>query len=344
MSVSVLSQAVARLEAGESLDPESCRAAIAAMLDSVAGDAETAAFLTALHRKGETAGELAGAVAAIRERMIAFHPGGTGQSLLDTCGTGGDGANTFNISTATAIVLAACGARVVKHGNRAASGRSGSSEVLERLGIGVELEPAVLHRCLEELGIAFLYAPAFHPGLRRVSAVRRALPFRSIFNLVGPLCNPASPSHQLVGIPDPRQARLMAEVLSRFETTRRAVVVSGGDGLDEVTLDGSTHGFVVEAGTIRDLMWTRNDFQLPRVRAVALRVSGPEESASLLRELLAAQRGPVRDIVLANAAAALWTLDPQPLPLLVERAASAIDSHAAARLVARWSELTRPVT
>ena len=246
--------------------------------------------------------------------MIAFDSDPADGDRLDTCGTGGDGAETVNVSTAAAIVLAACGVRVVKHGNRAATGRSGSSDVLDRLGVVVDVETSVLRHCLDELGITFLFAPRFHPGLRGVAAVRRQLPFRTIFNLVGPLCNPASPTHQLVGVPGDDQARLMAEVLARSDSIRRAVVVTGGDGLDEVTLDGPTRVRVVEPGTIRELVWSPDDFGLPRVHAKELRISGPEASADRLRRMLAGDPGPVRSIVLANAAAALWTLSPGPLP------------------------------
>jgi anthranilate phosphoribosyltransferase len=341
MSSSPLSQALERLAAGESLSAAQCQEAVAAILDDQAADADTKAFLTTLHQKGESAEELLGAVRAIRQRMIAFDSGPAAGDSLDTCGTGGDGAETVNVSTAAAIVLAACGVRVVKHGNRAATGRSGSSDVLDRLGVAVDVDTSVLRQCLEELGIVFLFAPRFHPGLRGVAAVRRRLPFRTLFNLVGPLCNPASPTHQLVGVPGDDQARLMAEVLARAESIRRAVVVTGGDGLDEVTLDGPTRVHIIEPGTIHEGFWSPDDFGLPRVHAGELKVSGPEESADRLRRMLAGEPGPVRAIVLANAAAALWTISPGPLPGLVGRAAQAIDSGAAARLVERWSELTR---
>jgi anthranilate phosphoribosyltransferase len=341
MSSSPLSQALERLAAGESLSAAQCQEAVAAILDDQAADADTKAFLTTLHQKGESAEELLGAVRAIRQRMIAFDSGPAAGDSLDTCGTGGDGAETVNVSTAAAIVLAACGVRVVKHGNRAATGRSGSSDVLDRLGVAVDVDTSVLRQCLEELGIVFLFAPRFHPGLRGVAAVRRRLPFRTLFNLVGPLCNPASPTHQLVGVPGDDQARLMAEVLARAESIRRAVVVTGGDGLDEVTLDGPTRVHIIEPGTIHEGFWSPDDFGLPRVHAGELKVSGPEESADRLRRMLAGEPGPVRAIVLANAAAALWTIRPGPLPGLVGRAAQAIDSGAAARLVERWSELTR---
>jgi anthranilate phosphoribosyltransferase len=341
MGSAPLARAIERLEARESLSSVECEQAVATMLEDEAPGSLTTDFLTALHKKGQTAEELLGAVTAIRKRMIRFDCGCDGSDRLDTCGTGGDGAATVNVSTAAAIVVAACGVRVVKHGNRAATGSSGSSDVLDRLGVTVDVETSVLRKCLDELGIAFLFAPSFHPGLQRVAAVRRQLPFRTIFNLVGPLCNPACPTHQLLGAPSDEQARVVAEVLSSGESVRRAVVVTGSDGLDEVTLDGPTRVRVVEPGTIRELQFNPGDFGLPTVRAGELRISGPEESAYRLQRLLAGEPGPVRSIVLANAAAALWTLSPGALPVLVARAARAIDSQAAARLLERWCELTR---
>jgi anthranilate phosphoribosyltransferase len=341
MSETPLFLALRRLAAADSLSALETQAALAELLDGKAPEAAAGAFLTALRQKGETAQELLGAVAAIRERMITFEIDRACSDYLDTCGTGGDGADTVNVSTAAAIVVAACGARVVKHGNRSASGRSGSSDVLEQLGIGYDVELAILTRCLDELGITFLFAPRFQPGLGRLARARSQLPFRTIFNLVGPLCNPASPTHQLVGVPHEDHARRMAEVLAQTPCLRRALVVSGSDGLDEVTLAGSTRLQIVEAGQVSEEVWTRDDFGLQAVNAAELRVSGPEESARLMRRLFEGEPGPVREIVLANAAAALWTISPCPLPQAVHRAATAIDSGAARALLQRWSELTR---
>lgn len=336
-----LSSALERLSDGASLSVRECHAAIGRVLDGKVPEASIGALLTALHLKGESSDELLGAVEAIRERMIAFDALPEAGPCLDTCGTGGDGADTVNVSTATAIVVAACGVRVVKHGNRAASGRSGSSDVLERLGIRFDAEPVVLRRCLDELGLAFLFAPRFHPGLKGVSAVRRQLPFRTIFNLVGPLCNPAAPAFQLVGVPREDHAERMSEVFARAAHVRRALVVTGSDGLDEVTLDGPTRIRIVESGRVREVSWTPEDFGLRRVEAGELKVSGPDESAGLLRRLFEAEPGPVRDVVLANAAASLWTVEPVALAEAVGRAARAIDSGAAGRLVERWSRLSR---
>ncbi|MDG3002942.1 anthranilate phosphoribosyltransferase [Paludisphaera mucosa] len=330
-----LTTAIETLAAGRPLDAGETRRAVEAILDGRVGDVETAAFLTALHIKGETGDELLGAVQAIRERMIPFDAGRV--DAIDTCGTGGDRAGTVNISTGAAVVVAACGVPVVKHGNRAASGKSGSSDVLMELGVSVEADPAVLRSALDELGVAFLFAPRFHPGLRGVAPIRRRLPFRTVFNLVGPLCNPASPPLQLVGVPDPGNARRMAEVLARTPTTRRAAVVRGADGLDEVTLSGPTEVLLVENGRISSLAWRPDDFGLPETSADGLGVDGPAESASLLRQAFAGEPGPVRLYLLANAAAALWTAEGVSLRDAVARAAEALDSGRAARLLERWA-------
>lgn len=332
-----IASSVERLVAGVSLSAPETRDAVAAMLDGETSEAAAAAFLTALRIKGETGEELLGAVAAIRDRMIIFETSRSG--CLDTCGTGGDGARSVNISTGAAVVVAACGVPVVKHGNRAASGRSGSSDVLGALGVSVEADSAVLRRGLSELGIAFLFAPRFHPGLRGVAALRSQLPFRTIFNLVGPLCNPASPAFQLVGVPDAARADRMAEVLGRTASIQRATVVRGCDGLDEATLAGETHVLLVEGGRISGRTWTAADFGLPPTSTEGLRVEGPAESAAMLRETFAGRAGPVREYILANAAAALWTVRQTPLRQAVEQAADALDSGSAERLLDRWAGL-----
>jgi anthranilate phosphoribosyltransferase len=324
------------LSRGGTLSPDETDAAIGAMLDGAVPEAVTAAFLTAIRVRGETPDELEGAVRAVRSRMTAWHSPIPPDRLLDTCGTGGDGASTVNLSTAAAIVVAACGVPVVKHGNRAASGNSGSSDVLTALGVAADPGPEAAARGLAELNIAFLFAPRFHPGLREVAPVRRQLPFRTLFNLVGPLCNPGSPGYQLVGTTDEGRVRLIAAVLARMPHVRRAAVVTGSDGLDEVTLDGPTRILVIESGTIRELSWTPEEFGLARQGAAGLRVDGPEDSADRIRRTLAGEPGPVRDYLLANAAAALWVVDPGPLSDRVARAAGAIDGGTAERLLVRW--------
>jgi anthranilate phosphoribosyltransferase len=334
-----LSSALETLTAGSSLSVAQSRAAFGTMLDGGASDAIVAAFLTALRLKGETALALEGAVTAVRERMIRWESGMNALPLLDTCGTGGDGADTVNISTAAAIVVAACGVSVVKHGNRAATGRSGSSDVLSALGVAADLEPSLSRRCLAELKIAFLFAPRFHAGLARVAAVRRQLPFRTIFNMVGPLCNPACPTHQLAGVPNEIQAELLAQVIARQPHIGRAAVVTAWNGLDEVTLEGPTQVRVIESGQVRREDWEPEDFGLPRHGVATIKVRDPVESAARLTCAFDGEKGPVRDYILANSAAALWVTGVSSLREGTDRAASAIDSGAAARLLDRWREL-----
>lgn len=336
--------AIEKLVAGRSLTVSESEAAVAAMLEGVVSEAAGAAFLTALRLKGETADELAGAVSAVHQRMIRFDQCSAAELLLDTCGTGGDGASTVNISTAAAIVVAASGVPVAKHGNRAASGGSGSSDVLTALGVAIDAELPVLERSLAELKLAFLFAPRFHPGLRHVASIRRQLPFRTVFNLVGPLANPACPSHQVVGTPEGRHADLVVDVLGRLPSIRRAAVVSGSDGLDEVTLGGPTNVRLVDHGIVKRLVWQPEDFGLDRNSAGALRVRDAAESAERIRGVLAREHGPVRDYIIANAAAALWVTGRYTLREGVQAATSAIDSGRAATVLERWRELAPSAT
>jgi anthranilate phosphoribosyltransferase len=338
-----LLDALGKLSAGRSLTEVEAHAAVGDVMLGAAPEAVLAAFLTALRMKGETPDELAGAVRAVRERMTHWddNPSGGRRPLLDTCGTGGDGANTVNISTATAIVVAAAGVAVAKHGNRSASGNSGSAEVLTELGVEIEATPEQMQRCLNELGLTFFYAPRFHPALRHAAAVRRLLPFRTLFNLVGPLANPARPEYQIVGVSGERQALLVAEALLRLGTLR-AAVVRGADGLDEVTLGGETHVLWVESGMIRPRTWTPDEFGLETVTAAELQVSGPSQSAALIRLILSGDSGPAGRAVLANAAAALLVVERvSSLREGVEVAAETIRSGRASELLERWREIGR---
>jgi anthranilate phosphoribosyltransferase len=337
--MNTVNAALETLAAGTGLSIDESRAVVGALLDGGVADTSVAALLTALRLKGETADELEGAVAALRERMIRFESRKAGEPLLDTCGTGGDGANTVNISTAAAVVTAACGISVVKHGNRAATGRSGSSDVLSALGVAADVEPDLSRVCLAELKIAFLFAPRFHPGMAHVAPVRRQLPFRTIFNLVGPLCNPALPSHQLVGVPNEPQARLIAEVFARQPHTKRAAVLTGWNGLDEVTLDGPTWVFMIESGDIHREEWTPSDFGLSERTVSSIKGGDPAESARRLSATFAGEPGPVRDYILASSAAALYVAEKCSLRDGVARAAVAIDTGAVSRLIERWRKL-----
>ena len=306
------------LAAGES------EALFAALMDGAYTDAQIAALLAALATRGETAAELTGAARALRQRATGFAvPPGT----LDTCGTGGDGHGTRNISTAVAIVVAACGVPVAKHGNRAATSRSGSADVLEQLGLNLAADTARAEHALRTAGLAFLFAPHYHPAMRRVAAVRKELGIRTIFNLLGPLSHPGGADFQVLGVFAERWLVPMAEALAALGS-RRAWVVHGSDGLDELTTTGPTH--VAELtidGTVRSFTVTPEDAGLPRAALVDLAGGDARENAVALSQVLAGAPGPYRDIVLLNAAAALVVAGrASTLAAGVAQAATAIDS------------------
>jgi anthranilate phosphoribosyltransferase len=276
------------------------------ILSGACGEVETAALLVALRMKGETGEELAAAAAMLREHMIRIDFGRT--DLLDTCGTGGDDSGTFNISTATALVVAGCGVPVVKHGNRAVSSRSGSADVLAALGVQLDGHTTTARRCLAEAGMAFCLAPQFHPALRYVGAVRQRLGVRTLFNCLGPLANPAGAFYQLLGVGRVEWLDRMAEALARLGT-KHALIVCGRDGLDEVTLGAPTLVREVRGHEIREQEWTPAHFDLAPCSLTELQTATPEASANVIRDVLAGTDGPALRIVLANAAAALLAAD-----------------------------------
>jgi anthranilate phosphoribosyltransferase len=324
--------------AGESLDREAMRDAIDHIMSGEADEGAMALFLTALAAKGETAEEVAGAAAAMREHMTPIRH--RHARLLDTCGTGGGGSELFNISTTAALVIAASGVPVAKHGNRSVTSRSGSADVLAELGVNIEADIPQVERCLDELGVCFCFAQRMHPSMRHVAAVRKKLGIRTIFNILGPLSNPASASHLLLGAGRPELRPLIASSL-RLLGVQRAMVVSGSDGLGEVTLAGPSSATMIDRGGEWELTLKPADFGLETSPLDSLRVAGPAESASKVRSVLAGSRGPAREIVILNAAAGLMTVDERALPQdSAARAATAIDSGAAANLLERLAELS----
>jgi anthranilate phosphoribosyltransferase len=265
-------------------------------------EAETAAILMALRMKGETAAELATAAQVMRAHMVRLETGN--EAVLDTCGTGGAGRGTFNISTAAALVVAAAGVRVVKHGNRAVSGHCGSADVLAALGVHIEGDAAFAGRCLECAGLAFCFAPVFHPALRHVAAIRRRLKVRTLFNCLGPLANPASAPYQVLGVGRSELLEPLAGALARLGA-RRAFLVISRDGLDEVGLSAPTRVREVRGRDVREWEWGPADFGLEPCTLRELRADDPEQSAALIRAILAGAPGAPSRVVLANAAAAL---------------------------------------
>jgi anthranilate phosphoribosyltransferase len=307
----MIEAAIRCIEAGQDLSTEEMAQTIGAVIEGRPADDQMARFLLTLNRKGPTVAEVAGAATAMRRKMTPIRSDRA--PLLDTCGTGGDGLGTFNISTAAALVIAAAGVPVAKHGNRAASSRSGSADVLAALGVNVGAGVATVERCLAELGICFCYAPLLHPAMERVAVVRKRLGVPTIFNLLGPLANPAAAPFQLLGVGRPELQPLLAETLALLGT-QRSLVVHGSDGLDEVTLSGPTYVMETNGDRVRGFQWLPGDFGLPTTSLAGMRVSTPSESAAMVREVLAGNAGPARDIVVANAAAGLWIagLDPSP--------------------------------
>lgn len=272
------------------------------LLQGQLGEAEAAGFLVGLRMKGETSGEIAAAAAVLRQHMLRWDPGRDG--VLDTCGTGGDGVGTFNISTATAFVVAGAGVPVVKHGNRSVSSRSGSADALSTLGVPIEGDAAFARRCLDVAGLAFCFGPLYHPALKNIGGVRRRLGVSTIFNCLGPLVNPAGAHYQLLGVGRLEWLDPMAGALAALGT-RHALLVSGHDGLDEVTLSAPTRIREVRGHDVRAWECTPADFGLAECSFAELQAAGSEESARIISEVLEGRDGPALRIVLANAAAAL---------------------------------------
>ena len=328
-----------RLVRGERLAREETAAAIRSMMQGGEDPALVGAFLMALAQRGETADELAGAAEALRAEAVPFPGEGP---LLDTCGTGGDGTHTYNISTVVGFIAAAAGRRVAKHGNRSVSSRCGSADVLEALGARVDLGPEGAMRALGETGFCFLYAPRFHPSMKEVAGVRRSLGVRTLFNWAGPLANPARATHQLLGVSDRARVDVVARVLDSLGV-ERALVVHGAGGLDELALERGNYAVWVERGRLPQAVTVEAaEIDLPEAPVQALEGGTPEENAAHVRGVLAGEAGARRDAAILNAAAALWIAG--AAGSLREGAAlarEALDSGEAARVLERYVALSR---
>jgi len=334
----MLRETIARVVDGRDLSEAEMAAAVESILGGQASAAQVGGLLVGLRMKGETVAELVGAARAMRAHAVPIP--GVPADAIDTCGTGGDGAATLNISTAAGLVAAAAGVPVAKHGNRAVSGAVGGADVLEALGVTLAVPPVALGACLGTLGFAFLYAPALQPALRHAAAPRRELGIRTLFNLLGPLTNPARVRRQVVGVFHPRWVEPLAEALLRLGT-ERAWVVHGAGGLDEIALEGETLVAEVAGGAVCMRTVTAADAGLAAAAAAALHVASVAEAAARLRAILGGERGPGRDVVCLNAAAALVVAGAAPdLREGAARAAAAIDAGAAARLLERLVAFT----
>ncbi len=307
--MSALHQALKAVMAGETLEAEAMEVALGEVMEGQASDVHLAAFLTALRVRGETDDEVLGAVQAMRRRATRLELGADHLGpVLDTCGTGGDGAGTFNISTAVAFVCAGAGVTVAKHGNRAVSSRVGSADVLEALGVRIDLGPAQVGACIESTGIGFLFAPKHHGALRHAGPVRRALGYRTLLNMLGPMTNPAGATHQLLGHFDGERLAQVAGVLGRLGSAR-ALVVHGEDGLDELSLAAPTHAALWDGGEVQTMTLRPEDAGLERAPLEALAGGDAATNASILHHILSGGTGAPADVVRWNAGAALWVAE-----------------------------------
>ena len=332
-----LTDAIDRLAAREDLGTEQMAAVLAEIMGGDASEVETAAVLIALRTKGETVDELVGLAATMRRFAT---PVTTGRhDLIDTAGTGG-GRQTFNVSTTAALIAAGAGCAVAKHGNRSATGLSGSADVLEALGVRIDLAPAAVAQCIEEVGFGFMFAPAHHGATRFVVPVRKELAVRTIFNFLGPLTNPAGAARQVIGVSDPAYLEVMAGALARLGADR-ALVVSSADGLDELSTAGATHVVEVDGGAISRYDVTPEEVGLDRAAHADVAGGPPEVNAQTTRRILAGDPGPQRDLAVLNAGAAIYAAGrADDLAAGARAAEAAIDSGAAAEALDRLVGLT----
>lgn len=300
----MITDAIRKVVEGGSLTREEAAAAMEEIMEGRASDSQIAGLLVALRMKGETVDELVGFASIMRSKATMVKADAGRGLLVDTCGTGGDGSESFNISTAAAFVAAGAGARVVKHGNRSVSSRSGSADCMRALGVNIELPVEQIERCLDKIGICFLYAPQLHPAMRHAMNARRDLRLRTVFNMLGPLANPAGAQAQVVGVYDPLLTEKLASALAELGC-RRAFVVHGAGGLDEISNLGVTSVSELNLGRISNYTITPETFGLPQARLEELRGGDPQHNALIVRRVLEGERGARRDIVLMNAAAAL---------------------------------------
>lgn len=299
----MISEAIKKVTDGINLSQEEAYSAMVDVMDNIATDVQKAGFLTGLKLKGETVDEIVGFVKAIRERALIINP--KADFLIDTCGTGGDRAGTFNVSTAAAIVAAACGARIAKHGNSSVSSKCGSADVFRELGVNTDITPDTAQNCIENIGIGFLFAPKYHKAMKNVGPVRKELGIRTVFNILGPLLNPANANAQLLGVYDESLLEKVAEVLNLLGV-KRAMVVHGNDGLDEISITGATKVVELIDGGFKKYEISPEKFGLPVSSMESILGGDSRENAGILKSVLEGNEGPKLNITVLNAAAVLY--------------------------------------
>jgi anthranilate phosphoribosyltransferase len=336
MSNPVLTEAIDRVAGGEDLTADEAAAVLREIMEGGASEAETAGFLIALRTKGETVQEIAGLAATMRALAV---PVDAGDDLLDTAGTGG-GRPTFNVSTTAAFIAAGAGCRVAKHGNRSATSRCGSADVLEALGARIDLDPDEVAGCIDAVGFGFMFAPRHHAATRHVVPVRRALGVRTIFNLLGPLTNPAGATAQVIGVADASKLETIAAASAELGT-KRALVVSSADGLDEFSVSGTTRVVELKDGELATYDVSAEEVGIEPARDGAVGAGTPDENARVLRGVLEGEQGTERSLALLNAAAAIYVAGrAETLGAGLGRARAAVDSGAALRVMERFVEQT----
>ena len=334
----MIRESIDTVVSGQSLTIEEASAVMREIMEGEATPAQLGAFLTALALKGETTQEIAGMARVMREMALRVEVDG---ELVDTVGTGGDGKNTFNISTATAFIAAGAGLKVAKHGNRAASGSCGSADVLEALGVQIELSPVAVAQCINEVGVGFMFAPAFHPAMRHAGPVRREIGIRTVFNILGPLTNPAGAQTQLLGVAFPELGGIMAEVLGLLGS-HHAMIVHGAGGLDEISLSGDTSVWEVRRGQVEEWTIRVEDTGLPETPIEAIRGGSKEENAATMLRLFQGEQGAVRDMVLLNSAGVLMVGDKsETIRQGIEMSAEIIDTGSALAKLDQMVEVTQ---
>lgn len=335
----MIRDAITQITARKNLSQAQAHAVFMEIMEGNATDAQIGAFITALRMKGEAIEEITAAALVMREKAVKVIPD-SDRFLVDTCGTGGDAADTFNISTAAALVSAAAGARVAKHGNRSVSSKSGSADVLEHLGLNIGLSPAHMKACLDRIGICFLFAPALHKAMKYAIGPRKEIGIRTIFNILGPLTNPSLATAQVLGVFSRDLVEPLAQALAHMGT-RRAFVVHGRDGMDEISLCECTHVAEVTEGTVKTYTISPEDFGLQRCTPDHIAGGTPQENAALIRRICEGEKGAARDIVVLNSGFALVAAGvAESAQRGIEKAAEAIDSGAVTRKLSHLVAMT----
>ncbi|MBL8854728.1 MAG: anthranilate phosphoribosyltransferase [Planctomycetaceae bacterium] len=345
----MLTDAIANLKLGRDLTASEMEACVDQFFAGGTPREVIEAFLTQLHLKGESVSELVGGARALRKNAVPVRF--TQPILVDTCGTGGDGAGTFNISTAAALVAAACGVKIAKHGNRKITSLTGSADVLVELGVEISCDAAIAQRCLDESGVCFLFAPQFHPAMRHVSEARKALPFPTIFNMLGPLANPAGVTHQVLGVGKAGAWELLVGAMAQL-ATGTCLAVRGLDGQGELSVLAPSQVAIIEPvarpnpenvlAAVREQVWDAREYGLAGANLGDIQVANPQESAALIRRVLGGEPGTARNTVVWNAAAAVWLTDSsRDLGGAVARCQAAIDSGAARETLLKLGQASR---